>query len=215
MNTNTFNELVAYRVSKGFDEASSIELLREETRQLSGDNLAAALVYQSFATEMQAIRVAEAERLRSEARRKEREAHESFERCDTDGALSQWASEITSRKLHLQADIAEAGGIWQFPALFDLSGNVVPAKLINGKYGLCWMVFDKDGEFTGEFVSAFPKRRQTIVNKGYLEGYVMRPAYVRIGGQMASSTVYAEPKGEVTDEPVEIVTTDRWAWEGE
>ena len=60
MQTTTFYQLVAHRVSKGFNERESIELLVEELRQLTGDNLVNALVYQGFATEAQAHRIVKA-----------------------------------------------------------------------------------------------------------------------------------------------------------
>ena len=44
-------------------------------------------------------------------------------------------------------------------APFDLQGNRVNAKLIEGRYGVCWALMDDKEEFTGEFVSAFPKRK--------------------------------------------------------
>jgi len=106
----------------------------------------------------------------------ERRAAESFERCDTDGFLSQWADGLNARKYRLQADIDANGGMWDFPALFDLSGKEVPAKLIRGKYGLVWSLTDADGKFTGQFVAAFPKREATMTAKGYREGSVSRPA---------------------------------------
>lgn len=123
-----------------------------------------------------------AEEWRAEANAHERQAEESFERCDTDGFLSQWASKMTAQLDRARADIAERGGTWIFPVLLTLDGERVPAKLINGRYGKCWALLDGEGEFTGEFVGAFPKRESTLERKGYREGDEEAPADARIAG---------------------------------
>lgn len=71
-----------------------------------------------------------AEELRAEADRCQQSAAESFERCDTDGFLSQWASGITARQYNMQARIAEAGGTARFAGLFNAAGERVKAKLV-------------------------------------------------------------------------------------
>jgi len=152
----------------------------------------------------------QASALREKARTHEAEAHASFERCDTDGALSQWAHGIGAEVARKQADLVEAGGVHEFPALFDLEGNYVPARLIDGRYGLCWMLLDAEGECCG-FVSAFPKRRATMVGKGYLEGYVVRPARVVTGGNtLVNVRAKIIPADSPLDAPIEVVTADRW-----
>jgi len=126
----------------------------------------------------------EADKHREKAKQADQEAFDSFERCDTDGFLSQWASRITADKHRLAAQIAERGGTWQFPALFDLEGRPVNAKLIDGRYGRCWALMEGEtnGPFTGEFVTAFPKRPSTMTKKGFFEGEVVREAYADIRG---------------------------------
>lgn len=59
-------------------------------------------------------------------------AAESFERCDTDGFLSQWASGITAQMHDLQAEIEEAGGLGEFVGLY-MGNQRVPAKLVGFK----------------------------------------------------------------------------------
>lgn len=154
------------------------------------------------------------DQLRAQARQKERDAIESFERCDTDGFLSQWASGLSAERLFKEAQIADDGGLAKFPALFDTKGNLVNARLIDGRYGECWMLLDEENKATGEFITAHPKRRATIFAKGYLEGIVKRPARVVITsgkGGMATAWATTVPVGDVTDEEVVVVTTDRWA----
>jgi len=108
--------------------------------------------------------------LRSEAERHDRNAEESFERCDTDGFLSQWASGLTASKKRLQADIEDNGGLAEFLTLFDLDGRWVPCKMIRTQYGTRWALLDPvTGKFTGEFRACVPKRRSTT-GRSWLPG---------------------------------------------
>ena len=124
----------------------------------------------------------DAETLRQQAKQHDRDAQESFERSDTDGFVSQWASDITARLKRLKADLLDKGGIHEFPALFDLTGKRMRAKLHHSKYGLCWMFFDANNKPTGKFISAFPKKEATMTRKGYREGTEMAPAKAEIVG---------------------------------
>lgn len=126
---------------------------------------------------------AEATRLRQEADALDQSAEESFQRCDTDGFLSQWACNITARLKRAEATVAENGGMAIFPALYDLKGNRAKAKLIDGLYGRCWAFVGDDGRFTGQFISAFPKRESTMTKKGYQEGNEWAPAKAVIDGK--------------------------------
>ena len=124
------------------------------------------------------------DKLRASAAQHERNAHESFERCDTDGFVSQWASGLNAQKDRLAASIADAGGVAEFPALFDLDGNLVAAKLIDGRYGLVWGILASDDPHSDitKWVTAFPARESTMRNKGYREGFVMAPAAAKLAG---------------------------------
>ncbi len=108
-----------------------------------------------------------------------------FERSDTDGFVSQWATDITARQERAEADLVEAGGVAEFEALFDLDGNPVPAKKIDAKYGPCWAILDgwdwDHSAYTGEFVSC-AKQQSTYERKGYRVGKVMAPAKVILAG---------------------------------
>lgn len=135
----------------------------------------------------------------------EQSAQESFERSDTDGFLSQWASGLTAQKHRLDADILEDGGTISTRALFDLNNTLVPAKLINTRYGLTWALLesaDPDSGFVG-FVNrssarSAARRDATMAKRGYREGFVRVPARADIGGSgkglsgAASAYVYAK-----------------------
>ena len=121
---------------------------------------------------------------RDKANQCRQDAIDSFDRCDTDGFVSQWASGIVAAENDLKAWLAENDGKDYFAALFDLSGNLVPAKLIEGRYGLCWGLLASDdpmGPITG-FISAHPKRSSTMTRKGFYEGTVRCAAYVAMAG---------------------------------
>lgn len=107
-----------------------------------------------------------ADEYRAMARDARKDADDSFDRCDTDGFLSQWASDTTARQYDLAAVLAENGGEAEFDALFDLDGNIVPAALIDAKYGRTWIVresFDAMRARTGSAV-AFVKPLATDMN---------------------------------------------------
>lgn len=129
------------------------------------------------------------DQLRAEAQEWDQRAAESWERSDTDGFLSQWASGLAASRLRLAAEIAENGGRWRFPALFDLAGNLVAAKLIETKFGLAWGVLESDDPRSKitKWVTAFPARPSTMQRKGYREGYVMARAKADYRGANATS----------------------------
>ena len=128
-----------------------------------------------------------AEALREEAARLDRAVDESFQRCDTDGFLSQWALGLNAEKCRMQAKIEEHGGVWDFPALFDLEGNRVRARLIrvyckfSHDYKSVWMLLDSNDQ-SKALVTAFPKRKSTMEKKGFREGREMAPAKATIQG---------------------------------
>lgn len=103
-------------------------------------------------------------------------AEESFERSDTDGFLSQWASEITAHMEETRAEIARNGGKAQFVALFTLAGEPVRARVIRSRYGLCWMLLNEANEATGEFAPYRPRNPLTLAKKGYREDLEWAPA---------------------------------------
>lgn len=114
-----------------------------------------------------------AETLRNEAAAHEAARDESFDRCDTDGFVSQWAHGVNAQLKSAQAAIMENGGTAAFPALFDAeTGKRIRAKVIDGKYGACWAVCGADDKFTGEFVKfAYTDRQKAnLVQKGYRQG---------------------------------------------
>jgi hypothetical protein len=147
---------------------------------------------------------------------------ESFDRCGDDGFVSQWANSMIAREHRLAAEIAENGGRAKFPALFDLNGNLVAAKLVqvpdryrDGWDVSKWVVLASDDPRSRAtaWITAFPVRKSTMTRKGYTEGYVMAPAKAELKGS-GTGLAAAHTVREVavrTDggfsRDVEIVTT--------
>lgn len=115
-------------------------------------------------------------KLRERAREHRAAAQKSFDQCDTDGALTQWQEIKHAEELELQAQLVEQGGLAEFPALFNLRGERVRAKLVRGQYGPCWCIELTDGRV--RFAGAFPARASTLERKGYREATELAPARV-------------------------------------
>jgi hypothetical protein len=106
--------------------------------------------------------------LRAEAAQHEQNAAESFDRCDTDGFVSQWASGINAQVARRQADIVENGGVWTFRRvrLADAeTGEIVAdARRVKTRYGLKWRI-----DSTDEWLPYEPARDSTLRKHGYVE----------------------------------------------
>lgn len=103
------------------------------------------------------------------ARKHYQDRQESFERCDTDGFVSQWASGLLGNLEQRKAELARAGDKAEFPGLFRRSdGARVRAKLIEGRFGLCWAFCDADNRFTGRFLA---NSKGTPRSKLFREGF--------------------------------------------
>lgn len=105
--------------------------------------------------------------LRAKAAQHRADADASFDRCDTDGFLSQWASGINARKADFAADIAAAGGVWTFErvVLETLDGEpVADARAVNTRYGMKWRSDAADA-----WLPYMPARESTLGKRGYRE----------------------------------------------
>lgn len=65
---------------------------------------------------------------------------ESFERCDTDGFVSQWCHGLNRGVDRAKADIAAKGGQAIFAVLVDAkTGAIVSDRRIDGQFGTSWL----------------------------------------------------------------------------
>lgn len=150
-----------------------------------------------------------AEQLRQKAQEFRERAAESFHRCDTDGFLSQWASGISAQEMNLQADIIENGGKDCFNGLYDVDGKRVPAKMIDGQFGMVWILReDASIRFGRKFIPVSYEGRSRVQKAlGLTEKKEWAPARACIKGRGhgLSGTAWA-----CTER-----TGDKWGLDGE
>lgn len=70
-------------------------------------------------------------------------AVESFDRCDTDGFLSQWAHNINSDLNNTKAEILENDGKSDFVGLYE-GDRRVKAREITTKFGRSWLLHEDE-----------------------------------------------------------------------
>ena len=124
---------------------------------------------------------------------------ESFDRCDTDGFMSQWALQRMNARYLDMARIADNGGTIETHAVFDLDGNLVTMERREGDYGPYWFIPQNEGKaryFNESEAEKFTTRRRNNEKKGY------RIGSVRVKVDMG------EYDYTVTDEVVDVVSTD-------
>lgn len=128
------------------------------------------------------------DKLRAEARAHEKEAYDSFERCDTDGFMSQWASGINARQKRMEADLLERGGVLYVvgPVRAD-DRSPVTWRRVETRYGSRWIVLP-DGDPDGEplvWLNAGAARLATIRKHGYTLGVYRTEGKVKLFGNDA------------------------------
>jgi hypothetical protein len=148
--------------------------------------------------------------LRQMARDCYKRSADSFDRCDTDGFLSQWANDQTARVYEAAASLAENGWVAEMPALFDLDGNLLDARPVSGRYGTSWMITEADGSrrFVGfSHAAKAARRRAHYEKKGVREGTIRRRVVLATGnGNGINLSLVDLPDRDHPE--VEIVSTD-------
>lgn len=153
-----------------------------------------------------------AETFRGYARDRAQSAIDSFDRCDTDGFLSQWASNSMATHYRVAAELCDTQGLAEHPALFDLDGNLVSTRMIDGTYGAAWVTTDAHVAAGGRrFVNpSRAAKAQTRYDNLRKKGYVLGTVRMRSGVFSRSTGPYQvmdviEP---LKDAKVEILSTD-------
>lgn len=126
------------------------------------------------------------EELRERAAAHDRAAADSFERCDTDGFVSQWAHGVTGELDRLRAKIMADNGYHRFNALYDHTGALVNAREVDGQYGDAWRMVDANG-YLGRWLNPsrsqdWRKRLRANAAKGFFVGSVLLPARAELFG---------------------------------
>lgn len=149
-------------------------------------------------------RTAEQYRAAAAAHRESRA--ESFERCDTDGFLSQWADQQLEHSMLDLAQLAENGWLRPTVALFDTQGFLVPAVYREGTYGWYWGILDP-AQPQGKFLEFFTEseansedtRRRNNAKKGYYVGTVNVPQHEGKGGRAEALIEYWQQGARIVD----------------
>jgi len=158
--------------------------------------------------------------LRDKARDNRQSASDSFDRCDTDGFMSQWADGLTARAYECAASIAEEHGWIEVKALFTLDGHFLTAELRasqNYGWGMYWDVpaqlAAKHGlakRYVNDPTAGSPVRRaKTLAKKGVAIGILRVRPYVTMAGSNATNvSVVAWPDRDALENgQFEVVRT--------
>lgn len=128
--------------------------------------------------------VLDAEKYREQAKDARRRLNESWERSDTDGALSQWGLAIQEREYNEWASLAERDYLNAYEALAK-DGKLIPHKEIETKFGWCYAVFETFEEAkkpNGKILEFVGTGDRAIKNKGYQKIVVRAKSKVILAG---------------------------------
>ena len=129
--------------------------------------------------------VLDAEKYRELAKDARQRLNESWERSDTDGALSQWALGRQESEYLAWAQLAENDFISSYQALAK-DGKLVPHKDIDTKFGWCYAIFESFEEANkpnGKIIEFVGTGDRAIKNKGYEKITVQAKSKVILGGK--------------------------------
>lgn len=129
----------------------------------------------------------DAKALRQRAEDKKRREEESFQRCDTDGCVSQWCLSIGAEEDRREAELANSARLVIRPALIDVeSGEIVAGCLHVNRNRFAswervyqWKVYREirkdDGRVFNWFWLSDFKREANFGKRGLRKVYVMAP----------------------------------------
>ena len=131
------------------------------------------------------------DQLRAEAAEGYQRAAESFERCDTDGWLSQWCHTLMADLRSRQADLIDAGKQARFIGLY-LGDRRVAAKLVKTKYGGCWRLREDEQKWVRRVWVPYGPTSLVQRRFGLEERWELAPAWADQNGV----TVYTYRTGD-------------------
>lgn len=125
--------------------------------------------------------------LRESAATRDKRAADSFERCDTDGFVSQWASGIAARLDRAKADLIDNDKLAEFTGLYEVDGYYrrVKAKQIETRFGFAWLLHDDETDLIARRGKKFlpTGNRSRILKKLHLFEFTeLAPAWACLGG---------------------------------
>jgi hypothetical protein len=173
----------------------------------------ATLINGRTADEWEAVAVA----AEQAAQRSSAASRESFERSDTDGFLSQWASDSMAREYHARAAWARDHGYATISVLLLADGTLASTMIRDGQYGSYWVLNDTAAAVIGKrFFNTskardYRKQHANNLRKGIKVAQARVPASApKLRGSNALAlSVYAEPEWDrVKAGEIEIVDTE-------
>ena len=131
-----------------------------------------------------------------------RDRAESWERSDTDGFLSQWASGQMASRYQALADIADNDGFMWDRAFVDIAtGELLKGRWFDGQYGSCYRTLD--GRFINpSYAKKAATREANMAKKGYRAVIIKAPAHLN-GREMRA---YIDPNDEWVIDEAETVS---------
>ena len=128
-------------------------------------------------------------------------ARESFERCDTDGFLSQWAMERSSHLDNVKKELCLKQGLHSFLGLYQGTRRI-KAKKIFTDYGATWLLHKDEksnfngrsflpfnsGSGKGRILNSFDLKELPVKSSAWVDypkggGYHSFPVYFRINNE--------------------------------
>lgn len=114
----------------------------------------------------------------------------------TDQYVTEALTDVEARRAELEEQLARNHGRAVFPALFDLTGRLVPARLVTTFYGSQWLILaseDPRGRVLARFTPSQARSRRVALRhdaaKGYYVGTVSTHARVEVVGAMPQQRV--------------------------
>lgn len=109
---------------------------------------------------------------------------ESWERCDTDGYLSQWASGITADGYRCAAELARNHGLVETTALFFADGRIASTHHKWGQFGPFWVLNDEAAALHGKRFLSESKARKAATRAANLAKKGFSVGRIRVAGRV-------------------------------
>jgi hypothetical protein len=108
-----------------------------------------------------------------------------------DNGMTTWAHGLLGAEEALQERIDANGGVWDLPAVFDLEGNMVPARRVEGEYGTSWRILDENGQGVGWFNPSKAKKEETRRANDAKRGYYLGKVSVPVKAELAGGNMFS------------------------
>ena len=144
-----------------------------------------------------------AEEFRAMAQQCRDERAASWERCDTDGFLSQWANQSMSYTYDDAAVIAENGYTVERCSIFNIDGEIMDAEQRDGDYGFYWFIPKADGK-ARFFTESMAQNRKVAVKNNAKKGYYVGTALWNVTIDRSGTITFVDVAGFVDDGQAEL-----------